>query len=166
LLHSARAAVSTYLEVFILIGLAIGGSGIVFEAGLNDTASARGPAVSMSDATIRQGEHVSIESAAIYNTGGAPFSSFVMTTGGVSAAASYCYTLYDPQDGTTLLTTCPGLAADPASVEVVTDLSPGRGVVVELTITGAPFSLGAVTVVTITTSSGAQQSMDVEVLPA
>jgi hypothetical protein len=165
-LPSQRVAVSTYLEVFLLIGLVIGGSAVVLAAGLPTMGSARGPAVSLADATIRQGEHVATVSVLVYNTGSTPFGSFVLSTEGVSAASSYCYALYEPQEGSSVFTTCPRLALDPTSVTVSTYLNPGKGVLMQLTVLGAPFSPGTISSVTVTTSSGAQQSVDVEVVPA
>lgn len=161
-----RAAVASYLEVFVLIALAIGGSAVVFGAALGTATSARGGGVSLAGATIRQGDRIALESLAVYNVGDAPFAWFVVSTGGVPAAASYCYTLYDPAGRTVLSSTCPAVESDPASVNVSARLDPGRGVLVELTIVGPPLALGSVSTLTVTTSDGAQGSLDVEVVPA
>jgi len=163
---SSRAAAATYLEVFLLIGLAIGGSGLVLGAMVNATASAQGPAISVTGATIRQGTFLAIESLTIYNTGSVPLQSFVLSTGGVPATASFCYTLFDPMAHSILSTTCPSMGTNPASVVLATTVSPGKGVLAELTVMGQQFSLGAISKVTVTSSGGAQQSLDVGVVPA
>lgn len=160
-----RRGASAYLEVFVLVALALGGSGIVFAAGLGVASSAQGPGVSVYGFAVRQGAYFAVESATVYDVGDAPFT-FVLSTSGVSTAASYCYTVYSPEGGATVSTTCPAMSTDPARVPVATALSPGGGVVVELTIAGTAFSLGTDVKVTVTTSTGAQQSADAEVVPA
>lgn len=162
---SPRAAVSTYIEVFLLIALAAGGSGLVFGAGLGVASSAGGPGVSLADATIRQGEYVAVERVAIYNTGKAPFS-FALSTTRVSSSATYCYTLYDPSGAAVVATTCPGAAPDAATVDIPTSLVPGKGVLLALTISGRAFALGSECDLTVTTSAGAQGSVAATVLPA
>ena len=156
---------STYVEVFLLIGVALGGSGIVLGAGLNAVSSARGGGVSLEDATVHQGEYAAVESVLVYNTGDVPFS-FALSTTGVSPAATYCYTLYDPAGGNELQTSCPGGTTDPAVFDSASAVEPGRGVLLQLTILGAAFSLGTVSRLTVSTSAGAAQSVDVAVLQA
>lgn len=138
----------------------------MFEAALNSAASAQGPAVSVTGASIRQGEYFAFESLEVYNAGSAPLSSFVVSTGGVPAAASYCYSLYDPAERSVVASTCPAMVPNPTSVTVSATLAAGKGVLVELTIAGRPFLMGSVSAVTVTASDGAQETLGVEVVPA
>ncbi|MDG6909872.1 MAG: hypothetical protein JRN08_05845 [Nitrososphaerota archaeon] len=160
-----RRGVSTYLEVFVLIGLAVAGSGVVLGAGLNAASSSDGPALSLLDATVHQGRYFAVESVAIYNTGDKALGRTVLSTGGVPASSTYCYALYDPLGGTELASTCPAMATDPASVVLGSGPEPGRGVLVVLTVEGSPFAVGSSVRVAVTTDAGAQQSTDVGVSP-
>lgn len=160
-----RSGVSTYLEVFVLIGLAVAGSGVVLGAGLSAASSSDGPALSLLDATVRQGKYFAVESVAIYNTGDKPLGRMVLSTGEVPASATYCYALYDPLGGRALASTCPAMATDPASVVLGAGPGPGKGILVALTVEGSPFTVGSRVQVTVTTDAGAQQSTDVGVAP-
>lgn len=138
---------------------------MVFGAGLGMTSSVQGPALSISDPVIRQGGYIATERVLVYNEGNAAFS-FTLTTGGVSPSASYCYTLFDPTGGSTLSSTCPNMATDPVAVAISPALSPGKGYLLEMAILGQAFGLNTVSRLTVTASTGAQQSVDVEVMTA
>ena len=163
---SRRAAVSAYLEVFLLIAVAAAGSAVVLAAGLRTVASYQGASISVTEGDIRQGAFLAIESLLVENTGNAPFRSFEVSTSGVSDAASYCYTLYDPASRSMLLTTCPAMSTDPGTVDVSATVPPGKGVLVELTVVGRAFSPGSVSTVIVTTSAGSQGSLGAVVVPA
>ena len=157
---------AAYLEVFILIGLAVGGSAAVFGTVMSTAGSIRGPAVSVTGATIRQGEHFGLESLLVYNSGDLAAGSFSVSTEGVSPTAQFCYTLYDPAGRSAISATCPAMSTDPTTVEVRAQLEPGKGVLVVFTVMGPAFQLGSVSHVTVTASNGAQESQEVEVVPA
>ena len=161
-----RPGAAAYLEVFILIGVAAAGSAAVLAAGLRSVASVQGASVSVTGGTIRQGTYLAIESFLIQNTGDAPFTSFEVSTSGVSSNATYCYALYDPISLSTMATTCPALSPDPAGVSISTTVPPGRAVLVEITVTGKEFPPGSVSTVTVTTSAGSQGSMGIVSIPA
>jgi len=161
-----RAGASTYLEVFLLIGVAVAGSAVVLEAGLRSVASAQGASVMVTEGSIRQGAYFAVETLLVQNTGDVPFASFEVVTGGVSKAASFCYTLYDPISLSTVLTSCPVMAPNPAAVSVSAAVPPGRGLIVELTVMGQAFPPGSVSTVTVTTSAGSQGSFTAVAVPA
>ncbi len=161
-----RAGVSGYLEVFLLIGVAVGGTGLVFGAVSTYSSQLQGPSVSVSGATARQGIYMALETLTVYNSGDVPFSSFTISTSGVSDSASYCYTLLNPTTRTVVYSSCAALLANPASVVVSSALQPGNGLLVEITVTGAAFAVGSGIAVTVTSSSGAQATVGVQVVPA
>lgn len=161
-----RAAVAAYLEVFILIGVAIGGSGILFGAALGSVGPARGASVSVTGLTVRQGELYAFESLVIHNTGTVTFGWSKVSTAGVSSSATYCYTVYDPLELAIVASTCPTMSPGPGVVSITTQLAPGRALEVELTLSGAAFAMGSSCSVTVTTSAGAQQSLQAVVVPA
>jgi hypothetical protein len=161
-----RPGVAAYLEVFILIGVAAAGSAAVFASGLRSVASVQGASVSISGGTIRQGAYLAIESFLIQNTGNVPFTSFEVSTGGVSSDASYCYALYDPITDSSMMTTCPTMSPNPAAVAVSATVSPGGAVLVGITVMGGGFPPGSVSTVSVTTSAGSQGSIGIVVVPA
>lgn len=156
---------AAYLEAFILVGVAIGGSALVFGSAMG-LVSQHGPGISVTDAAIRQGGQFALESLLVSDTGDTPLGSFVVSTGGVSAGASYCYTLYDPLTRSVVSSTCPVMAAGPGSVKVSAAVPPGRAVLLVMTLAGEAFQPGSVSRLTVTASGGAQQGLDVEVVPA
>ena len=164
MLPRGRPGVSTYLEVFLLIGVAVGGAGIVLGAGLDAVAPAHGGGVSVGDPSIRQGAYAAVESVVVYNTGDAPFT-FVLSTTGVSAAAPYCFSLSDPSDGAVTYASCPA-GSNPGAVVVPSEVAPGEGVLLEITVTGAAFTTGTESTITATTSAGAEGSASAPVLGA
>jgi hypothetical protein len=162
----ARPGVSAYVEVFILIAIAVGGSGIVMAATSSYPQSLEGPSVSVADASIRQGAYLAIESLTVDNTGQVPTASITVSTVPVSPSASFCYSLANPSTMATISTTCPNLATGPGTLAVPCSLAPGNAVTVELTIMGKPFGVGSGEVVTVSSSAGASQSLSVQVVPA
>ena len=157
---------AAYLEVFLLIAVAAAGSAVVLAAGLRSLASSQGASVSVTGGDIRQGAYLAVETLLVQNTGDAPFTSFVVSTSGVSQTATYCYSLYDPGSHSSVLSTCPGMEAGPGAVGISATVLPGRAVLVELTVMGRAFSPGAVSTVVVTTSAGSQGSAGVVAVPA
>ncbi len=161
-----RRAVSSYLEAFVLIGVAVGGSGIVLQAASTYSAAVQGPSISVTGATIRQGAYLALESLTVYNTGQIPLNSFEVSTQKVLSSASYCYSLLDPIAQNVISSTCPSMSLNPSLVTFSSSVAPGGALLVELTVMGSAFALGTSCLVTVTTSAGAQQSMNVQVVPA
>lgn len=153
------------MEVFVLVALAVGGSAVFFGYALG-LVSRGGPGITVTDATIRQGKYFAFESLVVSDTGDAPLVSFVVSTGGVPASASYCYALYDPLQRSSISSTCPVMVTGPGAVDVSATVLPGKGVLLVLTLSGEVFEPGYVSRLTVTTSGGAQESLDVEVVPA
>jgi hypothetical protein len=157
--------VSTFLEVFILIGVALGGSALVLSASTGYIAGLRGPSISIAAASIRQGSESAVEAVELSNTGTSAARSFVIATSQVSDAATFCYSLLGSANET-METTCPSMQQGPASVDITYSLQSGSTVEVELLVLGDQFAIGSTHLVTVTASSGAQQSYDAEVVPA
>ena len=157
---------SGYIEVFILVAIALGGSGMVLGAAGALVGSASAPSVGVASAAIRQGPYTAVESVTVSDLGTGPLGAFTITTSQAPAAASYCYSVEDPAGGAVLSTTCPGYAVDPGTVVVTVAVKPGGSEVVELVITGGAFLLGSAHQISVTTSSGAQAAADVQVVPA
>lgn len=163
---SRRAGVSGYLETFILIGLAIGGSGIVLGAATGYSSSLQGASVAIDGARISQGSRIAFEKLTVSNTGQAPITSFAVSTLMAPTSASYCYTLANPVTLGTLSTTCPAMATNPRTLTVAYSIPPGGALTVTLQLTGGAFAVGSASQVIVTTSAGASATVEVRVLPA
>jgi hypothetical protein len=164
LARRSKVAVSTYLEVFVLIGLATAGSAIVYgmTAGLGE--SAQGPGLLVSYASIRQGQNAAVERLVFTNTGQAPISSFTLSTAGI-ASAQYLVTLTDAVTGSSV-TPSPSSGTIPSQVIQGVTVMPGETISVTLIIlSGAEFSIGTRYPV-IMSSTGAQQLQFVTALPS
>ncbi len=161
-----RAAISTYVETFVLIGVAVGGASVIFGAASAYTSPARGPSVSIDGASIRQGAYLAVERLTVYDSGDTPVSSFTVSTLGVSGSSLYCYTLTAPPSGAVVATDCPPASPGPSSVMVQSSISPGKALQVELILTGVAFASGSTATVTVTASDGAQSSAAVQVVGA
>ena len=125
-----------------------------------------GPSISVADTSISQGAYVAVERAEVFNTGGTVTRAFVLSTTGAEATALYCYALFGPNSTAALTSTCPPTSSDPGSISIEFSLPPGQGVLVVVTMIGANFVLGSAQTLTVTCSSGAQQTAAVEVVPA
>jgi hypothetical protein len=161
-----RSGASTYIEVFVLIGIAAGGSAAVLSAVLPYSSALQGPSVNIEDTSLRQGAYIAIESLTVYNSGQTAMSSFVLSTSQAPVLAPYCYTTYNTATGAELTSTCPATAGNPGSVSVGYPVPPGGSVGVVVTIMGQAFTVGEGCAVTVTTSAGAQQTAEVQVAPA
>lgn len=162
----SREGVSAYISAFVLIGIAIGGSAVVFGAVSAYSSELNGPAVSIERAGVRQGSYFALETLIVFDSGETKMTSFTVSTNGVSAGAAYCYSLLNPTTGAQLFTTCPDMTTDPSVVTVSYVLSPGNAVLVEITLPGTAFSVGSRGALTVTTSGGAQQTVGILVEPA
>jgi hypothetical protein len=158
--------VSAYIEAFVLIGIAAGGSAVVLDAALPYASSIRGPSVAVQDAGIHQGAYLAIERLTVVNLGQTPISSFVVSTSQVPSSVSYCYAVYGLAIGAQLAGTCPAIATNPGSVTIGYPVQPGGAVGVVITIFGSVFGIGSTCTITVTTASGAQQTVGALVAPA
>jgi hypothetical protein len=164
-LKPRRRAVSNFLEVFILIGVALGGSGIVLGVGLA-YASLPNASFSITGLSISQGSYSTIETMTILDSGETQLGPFTLITQGAPVTSTYCYSVLNPASRALISSTCPSMAEDPGSVRIAVTISPGQGITLELLIEGEGFILGSSHMVTVTASSGAQQGAEVQVLPA
>ncbi len=158
-----RVAASSYVEVFILIAVAAGGSGAAYGVVSAYPAMLRGPSVSILSASIAQGSYLALERVTVYNSGQVPVSSFTVATAQSPASASFCYSLIDPRTVTPISSTCPALSSNPGVLQVAYSLASGKAVLVELYVTGTPFRVGSSSSVTVTTSAGGQATYGVTV---
>jgi hypothetical protein len=158
-----RGGVSAYLEAFVLIGVAMGGSGLVYAAASAYSSSEQGPSDSVAGASIVQGAYFAVERVTVFNTGPTPIASITLSTEPVSSSAGYCYALLAPTTMTQISSTCPPSGSDPERIAVAYTLASGKGVLIEVTVSGNAFSIGAAEAVTATTSAGPQASLTVQV---
>jgi hypothetical protein len=165
-LEARHRGVSGYVEVFILIGVAIGGSGIVLDAAMRYSSSAQGPSLLISDGTITQSPYIAVEKLVVSNVGQTALGALVISTQPISQTASYCYSLLDPETMKVLQSTCPEMTRGPGSLTIASGISSGESLLVELVVTGQAFSPGSNCMVTVSSSDGIQESMPVEVVPA
>ena len=161
-----RFGASAYVEAFVLLGIVAGGSGLVLGGALQLATSFHGEDVAVLDESIHQGTYLAIERLTLMNTGQSPMSSFVISTSGIPDSASYCYTVYDLGTNSQRAGTCPVTASDPTSVTIGYPVQPGGGVGIVITIFGSVFGIGSTCTLTVTTSTGAQQTVGVLVAAA
>ncbi len=163
--HSARTAVAGYIQVFVLIGVAIGGSALLLDATFAYSGSLPGGSIYMVYASLRQGGSAAVETVAVMNGGQAPVGSFIITTSQAPASAAFCSIIYSGSTQSVVSDSCPTLQSNPGSVRVTSTLNPGACLTVELVITGSAFSVGSTHMVTVSAPNGAQQSQQVQVVP-
>lgn len=163
---SRRRAVAGYIEVFVLVGVALGGSAVVYGATSVYGSSLRSAAVSIVSASVSQGSYLAVERIALFNDGQVTSASMTISTPQAPQAATYCYSVASPSTMAVISSTCPSSTPDPRSVTIAYALPPGGSVLVEVFVQGARFNIGSSLIVIVTTSSGAQDSAGVQVLPA
>ena len=161
-----RLGVSAYVEAFVLIGIAAGGSALVLGGALPFASSLRGQYLDVQDESIHQGAYIATERLTVMNLGQTPMSSFDISTSQVPASAPYCYAVYGISTGSHLAGTCPATATNPTSVTIDYQVQPGEGAGVVITIFGSVFAIGSTCTITVTTSAGAQQTVGALVAPA
>ena len=149
---------SGFVATFILIGIAVGGSGIVYSAAAGLTKAEGGPGITLSAPSIRQGSFAAVVAVTVTNTGTSGVSSVYFTLSGVQASATFCYSLLNPATRSILADTCPTMAANPGAVSVSTSLQPGGSVLFQMTVPGVQFSPGATYLMSVASSAGAAQS--------
>jgi hypothetical protein len=165
LAHSRRG-VSTYIQTFILVGVTLGGSSIAYSTVTKYASSTQGPSIAVADPSVVQGSGVAVERLTVSNTGSTAFTSFTISTPGLSG--SYCYSLKNALSGGTILAASPPCAlANPSSVTATTTVSPGGAVTIALTIIGGNvFTPGTSYNVLVSTSNAAQVSLKVVAVQA
>ncbi len=161
-----KPGVSGYLEAFILIGVALGGSGIVFGAATRIASSMQGASVTVSDAGIVQGTHFAFEKLTVSNTGQVPITSFTVSTLAAPTSASYCYTLTNPATLQVVSTSCPVMTANPRTVTIFCTVPPGGVLLVTLQLVGSVFAVGSSSQVIVLASAGSSAAAEAQVLPA
>lgn len=170
LLVRKRKAVSTYIEVFILIGIVVAGTAIVFSAVTKYEPVSQGASIGLSDASIRQGSNQAVERMVIANTGTVAFSSFTISTVGTAAGipnAQFYVTLTNVATSSSITPSpASGTTGDSSITESAT-ISPGQSVLVAVTIVGASeFTIGQSYSVTVSTSPAAQATVSVAAVQA
>ena len=161
-----RRGVAVYLEVFVLVGVALLGSALVFAAVSKYTSGDGGASVSISDLTIRQGDEAAVERMVVSNTGTVPVSTLEVDTSGVSSGVQFCYVVSDTESAETLESTCPTLSSMSPTVSLSAPIPQGQSVVVEFTIQGQAFVTGSTSEVVVVAADGAQASLSALVVPA
>jgi hypothetical protein len=168
-----RLGVSTYIETFILIGIAIGGSAIVYSAMGGYAASAGGPSVAVSNVALSQSSDVAVEKVTISNAGTTSFAWFTVRTAGVSSSLSYCAELSDSTGKPIGFSSPPpacgsGTATNPGSITITptTAIPPGQAVILTVVVSyPSEFTIGASYSVTVSTSAGALQVVAAAAVP-
>ncbi len=167
-----RRAVSTYLETFLLVAVAAGGSAAVSSAMGSYVSSAGGAAFVLSGAVVRQGAYVAVERVSVANTGAVGLGSFTLTSA-IPSSPRYCATLADGSGGEAVGFSPPppacgsGTAPDPASVTIKPSqaVPPGGSVVLSVVIYSADeFQVGAEYGIVVS-SSGAAEVVSVVAVP-
>jgi hypothetical protein len=136
-----RRAVSTYIEVMVLMALVLGTSALVYVVATNISASESGGAsVSISLATIRQGADAAIEKVTVANTGTLTVTSFTMTTVGVTSSSSCYLSILNPAIGATTSGAC-SFTGPVASGAI--SLPPGQSIIATVTVDVILFAIGS-----------------------
>lgn len=156
LVRRARTAVSTYVEVFILMAIVLGGSALVYAAAMGLAFSSQaGASVQITGAAIKQGEAVAVETVTIANTGTVSINSMTLDTAGAASSASFYLSLLSPSTASTISSGC-GAGTNPASVSMCFSLPAGQSVIATLTIEAQLFTVGARYTVSVSASPPAQ----------
>jgi len=157
----SRTAVSTYIEVFILMAVVLGGSTLVYAAAMGMAYSSQsGASVQITGAVIKQGEAVAVETVTIANAGTVPVSSMTLTTAGAATSGNFYLSLLNPSTGSAISSAC-GAGANSASVPMCFALPPGQSVIATLTIGEQLFAVGARYTVIVSASPPAEAAVQV-----
>jgi hypothetical protein len=156
--------ISTYIETFTLIGIAVAGTAIVYSTTAGYSASAGGASVALSGVVLSQGQYVAVEKLIIENTGTVPIGSFVISAA-IPANPSYCMTLTSTNSGPVPFSSPPAAcgsstSVNPGSIGVSLVQSAPPGVALLMTVnifSGTEFAVGMQYTVTVTVSGGASQ---------
>ena len=148
-LRPRRQAIATYLQTFILIAVALGGSLLAYREVSAYANSAGGPAIQVWEASLRQGAGVAIERLIVSNSGNSEFPFVTVLNPDLAPGATYCYTVASVS-GTQEGGTCPSMDGNPTSVRVAASLMPGSSFVVAVFIEGSVLLQGGVYSVLVT----------------
>ena len=136
-----RRAVSTYIEVIILMALVLGTSALVYMAATNFSASeTSGASVSVSLTAIRQGADAAIEKVTVANTGTVTITSFTITAVGVTSSSSCYLSLLNPAIGATTSGACS--FTGPVTSGAIS-LPPGQSIIATVTVDAILFAIGS-----------------------
>ena len=157
---------AAFVETFVLLAVCVGGTGLVLAASLGYASAIGGSSVSIGDGAIEQGGSAALLRLVVYNTGDASISSFTVSVQGASPLAHFCYSVTDPLTRTPLASTCPPTSVDPSTIAVPYGVSPGHGLLLEVTMAGEAFQTGSRSMVVVTTPGGAQAVDEMTVVQA
>jgi hypothetical protein len=162
-----RPGVSTYLQTFILVAIALGGSVAVYRTVSGYEASASAPSLAITSGTISQGAGVGIETVAVANTGPEAVGNLTIVNEGLSQGASYCFIAFSASTRTVVSSSCPGSSTDPTEVRTGLLISPGATMIVEVTVMGKDaFVPGSAYTVVAVAQGGAQASSSIVAVSA
>ena len=149
-------AVSTYIEVFILMAIVLAGSALVYVAAASIASSSQvGASLQISGAAIRQGAGVAVETMTIANTGAVAITSFTITTAGVTSSATFYLSLLNPLTGSPVSSSC-GPGTNPLSVLVCCYMPPGQSIIATVTIDANVFTVVGRYALTVSASPASQ----------
>ena len=135
-LRPRSSGVATYLQTFVLIAVALGGSFVAYRAVSVYADSAGGAAIRVWDAGISQGPGTALERLTVSDSGQTDLPSFTVLNPGLGRGFSYCYAVTSSA-GSPVVQTCPEMALDPTSILIPTNLTSGSTVVVLVLLQGA-----------------------------
>ena len=158
-----RAGISTYLQTFILIGIALSGSVLVVRAitGLTSASTS----MSVSNFSVRSGAKFSYLQFTVVNQGTVSITSLVVLTPGALKSATYCYEAWSASTQATLASTCPSMTPDPTSVSLPLALPPQSSAQVEIVISGGAFVSGRAYAGTVLSDPASQVSFSAVAVP-
>jgi hypothetical protein len=166
-LRAERRGVSTFLQTFILIAIALGASLLVVRTISNYTTLASGPSISISGASIGQGSGAAVERLTVSNTGSVVVTSFTLLNPSIQGSVSYCTSTWDPKARALTSTTCPATRTNPGSIQFSQGLAPGGSTVIEvILIGGGVFTLGQAYTITVSAAPAALDAISVVAVPA
>ena len=163
-LRPRRQAIATYLQTFILIAVALGGSLLAYREVSAFASSAGGPTIQLWDASLKQGAGVAIERLTVSNSGTSEFPFVTVLNPDLPRGASYCYTVASIT-GTDESGTCPSMDVNPTSIRVATNLTSGSTVVVTIIIERGAVSQGRAYPLLVTAPGAAVVSEQVVASP-
>lgn len=155
-----RNAVATYLQTFVLISVALASSVLAYKAFSGYVGSEAGASVILSGTAITQEAQFAIERLTVSNAGAVSLPSFTLLNPSVSEAVEYCYALNSP-NGTEVSGNCPGMKANPSSIELTTNIAPGGSFVLVVVFRGEVFVPGKSYPVVVAAAGGAVASQQV-----
>jgi len=134
-LRPRHHAIATYLQTFILVAVALGGSLLAYREVSAFASSAGGPAIQVLDSSLRQGAGVTIERLTVSDSGTTGFPFFTVLNPSLVPGESYCYTVASIA-GSLEGGTCPSMDGNPTTIRVGANLTSGSTAVVTVIIEG------------------------------